>query len=262
MNAQQWRIGGFDLKVDEDTVIDEREGPAKVGAYADVKAMRQADGSLYAKRIHIQNDVPDGFKIEFRGPIEAMSADQWRVAGFDVMVDDGTQFENMAHAALGVTAEVKARRMDDGSLLAIKIEVMGNEKEQRHQIQWKGPLEDFDAHSWTVAGRTVQVDDNTRIIGQPVKGAIVEVHARIQKDGSLLATKLEVKRSDARVQFKGYVESISDNAWVISGRTVQVDGRTVLDERHGPLGEGVYVAVKALRQDDGSLLALRIKSED
>jgi len=262
MSANRWRISGFDLMVDDSTVIDEREGPAQVGAFAEVKATRMDDGSLYAYRIHIKNNIPDGFKIEFRGPIEAMSANMWRVAGFDVMVDDGTRFENLERAALGVTAEVKARRMEDGSLLAIEIEIKGNEMEQHRQVAWKGRLERFDADSWTVAGRTVMVDRNTMIIGQPAVGATVEVHARMQNDGSLLATKLEVERNRSRVAFKGYVESIGSDAWVISGRTVMVDARTVFDESHGPLGVGVYVEVKALRQSDGSLLALRIKSED
>ena len=262
MNANQWRVGGFDVAVDGNTVIDQREGPAQVGAYAEVKAARMNDGSLYAYRIHIENDAPDGFKIEFRGPIEAMSAAMWQVAGFQVVVDEGTRFENLARAALGVTAKVKARRMDDGSLLAIKIEVKGDEMEQRRKVEWKGQLQRFDAHSWTVGGRTVMLNQSTEIIGQPVLGAMVEVHARMQADGSLLAAKLKVEQHQSRVKFKGMVESISPNAWVISGRTVLVDGRTVFDQRHGPLGVGVTVKVKAMRQADGSLLALRIKRED
>ncbi len=262
MNADMWQIGGFEVMVDANTVIDEREGPAQMGAYADVKAVRQTDGTLYAVRIHIEDNVPDGYKIEFRGPIEAMSTDMWTIAGFDVMVDAGTRFENLERAALGVTAEVKARRMDDGTLLAIQIEVKGNEIEQQREVEWKGVLESFNANSWTVGGRTVQVDVNTMIVGQPTVGAIVEVHARVLTDGTLLAYKLEVEESQSRIEIKGYVESIAPDAWVISGRTVSVDGRTVFDERHGPLGLGVYVEVKAQVQPDGSLLALRIKSED
>ncbi len=262
MNADTWQIGGFDVMVDANTVIDQREGPAQVGAYAEVKAYRQSDGSLYAYRIHIQNDVPDGFKIEFRGPIEAMSADMWTVAGFDIMVDAGTRFENLERAALGVTAEVKARRMNDGSLLAIDVDVKGNEIDQQREVEWKGILESFTANSWTIAGRTVQVDANTVIVGQPSVGVMVEVHAREMADGSIVAYKLEIEQTQSRIEIKGYVESIAPDAWVISGRTVTVDGRTVYDERHGPLGIGVYVEVKAQIQPDGSLLALRIKSED
>ncbi len=262
MASNMWTIGGFQMGVDANTVIDEREGPARVGTYAEAKAVRQADGSLYARRIHILDDVPDGYKVEFRGPIEVMSADMWQVAGFDVQVDEGTRFENLERAALGVTAEVKARRMDDGSLLAIEIEVKGDEMMQQREAEWKGRLERFNSARWTVSGRTVMLDQNTMIIGQPVIGATVEVHAREQADGGMLAIRLKVQNSNEVMAFKGFVESISPNAWVISGRTVMVDGRTVFDERHGPLGVGVYVEVKAMHQSDGSLLALRIKSED
>ncbi len=262
MTANHWTVGGFDVVLDANTMIDQRDGVARVGAGAEVDATRQADGQLYANRVRIKDDVPDGAKIEFRGPIEAMSANMWTVAGFDLVVDDGTSFEHLERAALGVSAEVKARRMADGSLLAIKIDVKGNEFEQQREMEWKGRLERFDAHNWTVAGRTVMLDANTLVIGQPVVGAMVEVKARQQFDGSLMASRLEVQRIQERTEFMGVVQSMDMNAWMIGGRTVQVDARTVFDERHGPIGLGVMVEVKARRMADGSWLAIRIKSED
>ena len=205
--------------------------------------------------------MPDGAKIEFRGPIEAMSTDMWTVAGFDLVVDDGTSFEHLERAALGVSAEVKARRMADGSLLAIKIDVKGDEFEQQREMEWKGRLNRFDANSWTVDGRTVMLDANTMVVGQPIVGAMVEVKARQQFDGSLMASRLEVQRLQERTEFMGVVQSMDMNAWMIGGRTVQVDARTVFDESHGPIGLGVMVEVKARRMADGSWLAIRIKSE-
>jgi hypothetical protein len=50
---------------------------------------------------------------------------------------------------------------------------------------------------WTIDGRTVRVEASTRIEqehGQPEVGASVEVKGQPQPDGSLKATKIELKR--------------------------------------------------------------------
>lgn len=54
---------------------------------------------------------------------------------------------------------------------------------------------------WTIDGRTVRVEPSTRIDqehGQLAVGAYVEVKGQSQPDGSLKATKIEVKRRDGR----------------------------------------------------------------
>jgi hypothetical protein len=54
---------------------------------------------------------------------------------------------------------------------------------------------------WRVDGSTVRVDPSTRIEqehGQPAVGAYVEVKGQPQPDGSLRATKIEVKRRAGR----------------------------------------------------------------
>jgi len=262
MLATEWSVGGITVTVNAATVIDEREGPAQVGATAKVHAVQQTDGSLLAQRIRIRNRVPDESKIEFRGPIDAMGSNVWVVNGVTLLVDEGTIFENLERAALGAIAEVKARILPDGSLLAISIRIEGEVWDAQREVEWKGALEAFDDVSWTVDGRTVALDAQTVVKGQPRLGALVEVHARVQFDGSFLALRLEVEDEAEDVEWKGVVESIGDSVWQVGGRTVMVDGRTVFDERNGPIGVGVWVEVKAQRQADGSLVALRIKSED
>ena len=54
---------------------------------------------------------------------------------------------------------------------------------------------------WMINGRKVQVGPSTRIErehGQPAVGAHVEVKGQRQPDGSLKATKIEVKRQGGR----------------------------------------------------------------
>ena len=262
MSAVSWTVASQIVLIDPDTVIDESEGPAQVGAQAKVTAVQQADGTLLARRIRIQNDVPDGSKTEFRGTIEVMTPSSWTVSGQIVAVDNNTLFDHLDRAALGATAEVKARRLADGTLLALKIEVVGNHVDMLTAVEWSGPLESFDANMWMVAGRAVQLTVNTSIEGVPQSGATVEVYARVQTDGTLIATRLRVEAVNFEVEWRGVVESIASDTWQIGGVQVQVDGRTVFDESHGVLDIGVSVVVKAIQQADGSLIALQIKVGD
>ena len=61
------------------------------------------------------------------------------------------------------------------------------------------------------------------------------------------------------IEFKGTVESISGNIWRIAGRQVIVTAQTSIE---GQPEVGDVVEVRAARQSDGTLLALRIKVEE
>ncbi len=262
MSPVSWTVESRVFLIDAQTVIDTRQGPAVIGAWAEVKAALTGAGDLLARRIKIEDRVPDGAKIEFRGPIESIPPPSWVVAGRTLAIDEDTEIRNPERAAIGAIAEVKARRLDDGSLLALAIKIEGDETHMRLYVEWVGVLERFDDASWTVGGRTVQIDDATVIRGAPQVGARVEVKALRQADGSLLALSLHVVEAESEEEWRGVVESITPAAWQIGGRTVTVDARTVFDERDGALAVGVMAEVKALRQADGSLLALRIRAED
>ncbi len=262
MSPVSWTVESRVFLIDAQTVIDTRQGPAVIGAWAEVKAALTGAGDLLARRIKIEDRVPDGAKIEFRGPIESITPTSWVVAGRTLAIDEDTEIRNPERAAIGAIAEVKARRLDDGSLLALAIKIEGDETHMRLYVEWVGVLERFDDASWTVGGRTVQIDAATVIRGAPQVGARVEVKAQRQADGSLLALSLHVVEAESEEEWRGVVESITPTAWQVGGRTVTVDARTVFDERDGALAVGVMAEVKALRQADGSLLALRIRAED
>ncbi len=262
MSPVSWTVESRVFLIDAQTVIDTRQGPAVIGAWAEVKAALTGAGDLLARRIKIEDRVPDGAKIEFRGPIESITPTSWVVAGRTLAIDEDTEIRNPERAAIGAIAEVKARRLDDGSLLALAIKIEGDETHMRLYVEWVVVLERFDDASWTVGGRTVQIDAATVIRGAPQVGARVEVKAQRQADGSLLALSLHVVEAESEEEWRGVVESITPTAWQVGGRTVTVDARTVFDERDGALAVGVMAEVKALRQADGSLLALRIRAED
>ncbi|NOZ71780.1 MAG: hypothetical protein GXP38_07680, partial [Chloroflexi bacterium] len=262
MMPMTWTVGSQVVFVNANTLIDTREGPAQVGATAEVTALQQNDGSLLATRIHIYNDIPDSTKVEFRGAITAISPTSWTIGGEVLTIDAGTKFSHLDQAELGALAEVKAQRQADGSYLALRIEIVGPTSNMAVNVEWSGLLNDFSATEWTVDHVSVQINDQTVIEGTPQVGATVEVHALMQGDGSLLATQLSVNNSAANVELKGTIESIGTTLWQIAGQTVMIDGRTAFDESNGPIMVGAQVEVHALLQADGSLVALRIKTED
>lgn len=126
--------------------------------------------------------------------------------------------------------------------------------------------------TWVVSARTVNVSPTTRIeqkYGQAVVGAYVEVEGFQQADGSISATKIEVKSGSGSgiggmsIKFYGTVEAMPANGligdWTIDGRTVHVLPTTKLEQKKGLFRVGAHVEVKGLQQTNGSINATKIE---
>ncbi len=124
--------------------------------------------------------------------------------------------------------------------------------------------------TWTVSGRFVNVDMNTRIKGMPAVGSTVEVKGWLQPDGSVNATKIEVKYGGggggyggAYVKFYGIVRVLPNGGWygdwVVNNTTVHVTSTTLIKPKRGTVRIGAYVEVKGFTQPDGSVNAIQIE---
>jgi hypothetical protein len=134
----------------------------------------------------------------------------------------------------------------------------------------KGTIDTVSDNTMVVDGKTVIINEATHIEGTPTAGAVVEIKAIVQEDGSLLAIKMEVKgtanrdcdddccEDDKYVELEGVADNVTSTSVVVHGKTVTVDGNTTVK---GTLVDGVKVEVKAIVQDDGSLLAVKIEAE-
>ncbi len=114
----QWTVRSdtlYTLIINQDTVI---EGRPQKGLLAEVKALRQSDGSLLARRIVVQ--LP-GEEVQFEGLIQALSAEVWIVEGITVRVDAETVI--VGTAAVGFYAEVQGLVLPDETVLARRIVV-------------------------------------------------------------------------------------------------------------------------------------------
>ena len=85
--------------------------------------------------------------------------------------------------------------------------------------------------------------------GSPETKEVPETLPSAPKPNELQAVK------GTRVELEGPIESISDGRLVVRGQTVIVTDET---ELVGTLVQGAVVTVEALRQDDGSLIAVEV----
>lgn len=111
---------------------------------------------------------------------------------------------------------------------------------------------------WIIGGQTFQTDANTQIIGDPQLGDWVWVEGRLLADGTRLADRIVLLRSTPADSFTiiGEVGAINDESWTVAGQVILVNAETDLETG---IVLGDIVQVNGLIQEDGSLLALRIR---
>ena len=140
--------------------------------------------------------------------------------------------------------------VNSGGLLATSVEAYGVTPPEL--FAWRGPVETITPTAWTIAGRGVSVDSDTKIVGNPKVGDIVDVVARIHNPppgtyGPSFLVAISIIKSpvivppgpgDRASEFDGIVESIPAAStangaplghWKISSRDVLVNGLTKLD---------------------------------
>jgi len=287
-----WVVSGRMVHVDATTRIEQEHGPVAVGAYVEVKGWMQADGSVNATKIEVKMAAGGGSGgssyIKFYGTIESLPSGtwigNWVVSGRTVHVDATTRIEQEhGPVALGAYVEVKGWTQADGSVNAVKIEVKASPGTGSGgggggtYTKFYGFVEQLPANglvgTWIVSGRVTTVTATTWIDqehGPVTLNAYVEVEGLLQTDGTVEATKIEVKASPPAsgqpmpfLKFYGYVEALPASGfvgtWTVSGRTVIVDANTWINQEHGPVALNAYVEVKGYLQPDGSIAAIEIE---
>ncbi|MGC8786959.1 MAG: DUF5666 domain-containing protein [Anaerolineae bacterium] len=112
----QWVVGGHILIITADTRI---EGSPQRGLLAEVKALRQADGTLVARQIVIQ--LPQE-EVQFEGIIQSINPTEWVVEGVTVRIDAQTVIEGTPE--VGQSVEIQGLLLPDGAVLGRRIIVL------------------------------------------------------------------------------------------------------------------------------------------
>jgi len=179
-----YRIAGITVVVTATTRID---GPIAVGDLVEVKGVLQADGTVLAFRIHVEKPERKGAEIEFKGVVEEILPNGYRVSGRTVVVTATTRIDGPI--AVGDLVEVKGVLQADGTILASRIHVEEAERKGA-EIEFKGVVEEVLPNGYQIAGRTVIVTATTRIDGPIAVGDLVEVKGVLQADGTVLASRI------------------------------------------------------------------------
>jgi Domain of unknown function (DUF5666) len=291
-----WRVSGRTVHVTSATRIEQEDGRVAVGVTVKVEGTLRSDNSVDAKEIEVKeraqgdDDDDDDAQPTFKGTIEILPnapglVGDWRVGGRIIHVTPGTRIEaEFGPVAVGAFVEIKGTVRADGSIDAAKIETKSNVEGGDGRDEFKGMIESLPTGGlvgdWRVKGRTVHVTAATLIDqehGRVTVGAVVEVSGMLRADGSLDATRIEVRRrsdsdsSDGSSEgspatVKGAIQSLPSSGlvgdWTVAGRLVHVVSSTKLKSEHGAFAVGVTVKLKGLQMSDGSIVATKISVRD
>jgi hypothetical protein len=196
----QWTISGIDLAINSDTLI---SSEPRVGLLANAAAALQTDDSLLALRIRVLWQEHGGPQppTTLTGVIEQMPPNgqvgQWIVAGLNVVVSRNTQI-NQSNGMAVVGAEVTViGHQADGTIVAREIVVI-NSPVAGEPVRFQGRIEALPDNgllgAWIIDGRTVQVTENTSVLGERFArvGAVAQVWGMLQPSGEVVATNLVI----------------------------------------------------------------------
>ncbi len=225
----EWVIDGRTVQVTPQTAFNVNPVTIQVGDYVEVRAEVGDFGNLTALAI---NKVQGPNDVHFTGVIQEITDAYWIVDDTKVLITDQTVILG-DHPDVGDIADVMARETDDG-VEAKRIVVVDAEQ----TVQFPGVIKEMNDDSWligTPAGdQTVIITADTRIVGDtPDVGDMVKVWANVTADG-LVATRIQVTDIPPEVHFKGRIQEITDEYWVVAYQKVTITQDTVIegDEPH------------------------------
>ena len=210
-----WQVGGRTIHVTAATRIETNDGPVAVGAFVEIEGSMRADGSMDARKIEVKSNPAGGDgRDELKGTIESLPSTpdlvgDWRISGRTVHVSSATIIDREHGAvAVGAFVEVHGTQQADSSINATRIEVNpgvsggGSGSGEGQPAGFKGTVEALPSGGfigdWTISGRTVHVVSSTRLKtehGAFAAGVRVKVKGLLMSDGSVVATKMQVRDS-------------------------------------------------------------------
>ncbi|HMN59141.1 MAG TPA: DUF5666 domain-containing protein [Anaerolinea sp.] len=171
----------------------------------------------------------------------------------DVNPQDGVRFA-VDHGVVAVSQGDAAVTLTAGQ--ATLVQPDGSPDDPSFEFMAQGEITSIVGDVWTVSGLVIQVPAD--VANGFVVGDHVVVRGRILPDGTYVADRVSYANNEKiKMHFTGVVEQMGADAWVISGKTVKVDGQTEIDEG---LKVGDPVSVSFVVLEDGSWLAREIEA--
>lgn len=204
-----------------------------------------------------------GFDVRFTGVIETVGSDTqaWVIGGQTLTTDATTSIISFVQPVTpGMWADVAAKKLTDGSLLARQITVRKEQVRLRGILSAK-PAEGI-AGDWVIAGITVKATADTKVSSRTGEIAVGKwVEAVMTEDAGVLTAQqiLAIGDQDA-VTVSGEIQEIADTFWVISSIKLNIKPESAAGAHDGTLISGKPVVgliahAAAQLQEDNTLLA-------
>ncbi len=288
-----WQIDDNVVQISDATGI---VGAPRLGDQVEVNARRLPGGLLLALKISLverglaatptATSTPgkpaEPVEVRLVGVVEVIGAQSWQIGGQVVYVTAATEIEGQPQ--IGQTVEVRALQAADGTLTARRIGARENHEAASSTPGSGGqgtgpsatntPKPDSDDHddktptpsltpgsggqgTGPSASNTPSPDSDDHDDKTPTPSLTPDGGGSGPSATNTPRPSDTPQSSDApsEVRFDGTLQAITDDVWVIDGQNVRVTDHTELGDRPQV---GDRVEVRALRQDDGSLVATRI----
>jgi hypothetical protein len=179
--------------------------------------------------------------------VRAINGSRWTIGSHGVETNADTQF--IDSPGLGDRVDASVALMPDGSVLAASIRALREPPGERFDTT--GIVNMMSPTRWDVDGTIFNIGGDTAIDSgiQLRDYANVQAERRAGDDNHALRI---VRLVEGTTQFSGPIESMNGSHWVIMGKTVTTDARTVYSG--GPAAVGRMADVEALILP-GSLVA-------
>ncbi len=295
INGDTIFIGKYAFVVDSNTMIMNHEKmmmqfqELKVGDYVEVEGKGLHANVYLAKKIKLEHkedyEDDDHYEMEFKGKIEALSdssivvnGQTFKITAQTLILDHNKMTIQVSDLNVGQFVEIKAMLMN-GEKVALKIKLEDYD-DDAFTIELKGLIDSVATDYLVIGGQQVFFDSTTIVkfddsqygsISDLQPGQFVEVKALVNPDGSLFALKIEVEdyqQMSRKVKVKGIIDSVGTDFIMVSGKTIYVNENTEIYWSHNvpmtfsDLKKGLAVKVEGTLQDDGTILAYKIKAKE
>jgi hypothetical protein len=180
-----WVVGGQRFVVTPSTQIDARAGDLAEGARARVEAVSR-NGSLVAKRFVVLTGEAEAETIHVEGRLEQAKGASWVVSGLNVEAPSSVSAPD-----IGTLVALEGSRAGDVFVADRVITTFDTETES--PVLLRGDIRTIDANgAWKVGLATINVSDDTVIVGKPQQGTRVFVWATRDSEGQLHAAYANV----------------------------------------------------------------------
>lgn len=224
-----------------------------------------------------------GDDFEASGKIQSIGTDSLVVNNVTFFTDSTTEVRNQLHTRLSLSdlhvndqVEIKYVKRNDSTNFAVRITL----KTAENEFEISGEVQSIGSDSLVVRGLVFHTDSTTVIRGRhdttitlsDIKvNDLVEIHAVVLSDSSLLAKKIhlesETEMEHKEIELEGIVNSKIADTLNVNGTNITVNNQTQIfgadhtTLTYNDITVGMRVEVKANLQPDSTYLALRIKVE-